>query len=62
MLEAALTTFACADREPFEAVLRKWQPQALRTAYRILGNWADAEDIAQEAFLRLHRRGIEFPN
>lgn len=63
MLEAALTTgLACAGSDSFEPVLRKWQPQALRTAYRILGNWADAEDVAQEAFLRLHRRGIGFAN
>jgi RNA polymerase sigma-70 factor (ECF subfamily) len=34
----------------------------LRTAYRIVGNWADAEDIAQEVFLRLHRHRIKFPN
>jgi DNA-directed RNA polymerase specialized sigma24 family protein len=30
----------------------------LRTAYRILGNWADAEEVAQETFLRLPRHGL----
>lgn len=63
MLEAALMTdLACAGSDSFERVLRKWQPQVLRTAYRILGNWADAEDVAQEAFLRLHRHGLGFAN
>jgi DNA-directed RNA polymerase specialized sigma24 family protein len=40
----------------FEQVVRLREAQVLRTAYRILGNWADAEDVAQEAFLRLYRR------
>lgn len=34
----------------------------LRTAYRILGNWPDAEDVAQEVFIRLYRKGIQFDN
>src|SRR5687767_8027770 len=46
----------------FEQILRERETEILRAAFRILGNWADAEDIAQEAFLRLHRHGIEFPN
>jgi RNA polymerase sigma-70 factor, ECF subfamily len=43
-----------------EEVIREREIQVLRIAYRILGNWADAEDVAQEAFLRLHRRGLPF--
>ena len=50
----------CSDS--FEGVLRDREKQVLRTAFRILGNWADAEDVAQEVFLRLHRRGFRFPN
>lgn len=44
----------------FEQVVRRREAQVVRTAYRILGNWADAEDVAQEAFLRLHRHGLGF--
>ncbi|MEP6717118.1 MAG: sigma-70 family RNA polymerase sigma factor [Terriglobia bacterium] len=44
----------------FNQVVRDREAQLLRVAYRILGNWADAEDVAQEAFLRLHRHGLEF--
>jgi RNA polymerase sigma-70 factor (ECF subfamily) len=63
MLEAALTTdFAREGSASFEAILRQRQAQVLRTAYRILGNWADAEDVAQEAFLKLHRHGLGFVN
>ena len=46
----------------FDQVLRQREAQVLRTAFRILGNWADAEDVAQEAFLRLHRHGLDFAN
>lgn len=46
----------------FDQVVRQREVQILRTAYRILGNWADAEDVAQEVFVRLHRRGLDFPN
>lgn len=46
----------------FEQVLRQRESQVLRTAFRILGNWADAEDVAQEVFLRLHRNGLAFAN
>jgi len=46
----------------FDQVLRRREAQVLRTAFRILGNWADAEDVAQEVFLRLHRRGLVFAN
>jgi len=63
MLEAAL--MGEIPREAagsFDQVLRRREAQVLRTAFRILGNWADAEDVAQEAFLRLHRHGLDFAN
>jgi len=46
----------------FDQVVRQREAQVLRTAFRILGNWADAEDVAQEVFLRLHRHGLAFVN
>jgi len=46
----------------FDQVVRQREAQVLRTAFRILGNWADAEDVAQEVFLRLHRNGLAFAN
>jgi RNA polymerase sigma-70 factor (ECF subfamily) len=61
MLEAALMAdLAAAGTESFDQVLRRREGQVLRTAFRILGNWADAEDVAQETFLRLHRHGLRF--
>lgn len=48
--------------DSFGQVLREREAQVMRTAFRILGNWADAEDVAQEVFLRLHRYGLRFAN
>jgi RNA polymerase sigma-70 factor (ECF subfamily) len=59
MLEAALMgEIPRETADSFEQVLRQREAQVLRTAFRILGNWADAEDVAQEVFLRLHRHGL----
>ena len=57
---AVICGTAQAASEPFETVVRRREAQVLRTAFRILGNWADAEDVAQETFLRLHRHGTGF--
>lgn len=38
-----------------------WQPKLLRTLLRRLGNRADAEDIAQESFVRLAAAGKTLP-
>jgi RNA polymerase sigma-70 factor (ECF subfamily) len=63
MLEAALMSEIPRETTAsFEQVLRQREAQVLRTAFRILGNWADAEDVAQEVFLRLHRNGLAFSN
>jgi RNA polymerase sigma-70 factor, ECF subfamily len=48
--------------DAFDRVVRQRGAQLLRIAYRMLGNWADAEDLAQDVFLRLHRHGLDFPN
>ena len=37
--------------EPYEAL----RPKAFAIAYRMLGSAAEAEDVVQEAFLRVHR-------
>lgn len=39
----------------FERLMRRHQRQAFHVAYRLTGNHADAEDLAQEAFVRAFR-------
>ncbi len=52
----------CEVSDSFDRIVQERETRVLRAAYRILGNWADAEDVAQEVFLRLHRHGLSFAN
>jgi RNA polymerase sigma-70 factor, ECF subfamily len=45
----------------FSRVFEKYSGLVFRTAYRITGNAADAEDILQTIFLRLLKRGASAP-
>lgn len=42
------------NAESFESLVRHLSPRALRLAVRLTGNRAEAEEIAQEAFLRFY--------
>jgi RNA polymerase sigma-70 factor (ECF subfamily) len=41
------------DRAAFDQIILRYQRRALMTAWRLLGNREDAQDAAQEVFLRL---------
>ena len=43
------------DTEAFEALVRKHQGWVFTLAYRMLGDRADAEEVAQEIFLKAYR-------
>ena len=49
------------DESAFEELMRLHERQVLRTALRLLGRLEDAEDAAQEVFLRLYKnlRGFD---
>jgi len=51
--EALLVLFANGDRLAAQALTLRLTPRLLTHAYRLLGNAAEAEDVAQEAMLRL---------
>jgi RNA polymerase sigma-70 factor, ECF subfamily len=44
------------DSGQFEAFVRRYQDMVFATAYRLLGNPAEAEDVAQTVFLRAFQR------
>ncbi len=51
------------DKEAFDALMKRYQEPALRTAYLISGSYADSEDIVQETFVAcyLKRKQIKDP-
>ena len=48
------------DRRAFEELVRTQQHRVYGLALRMLGNPAEAQDVAQEAFVRAHRGLAEF--
>ena len=50
------------DREAFGRLVRKYQRRVYLTAYRMMGNDEDANDMAQEAFIRAFRGIGRFDN
>ena len=51
--EALMARIASGDEPAFRALARRHLPFVLALARRIIGNAADAEDVAQEAMLRV---------
>lgn len=48
------------DARAFEELVRAYQHRVFGVAVRMLGNRAEAEDLAQEVFLRVHRSIADF--
>ena len=53
--EELIADLARGNTEALEVLVRRHQGRVLSLAYRMLGDWDHAEDIAQEAFLRIYR-------
>lgn len=52
---SAVERAKAGDSAAFEALIDCHQRKVLSTAYRLLGNREDAQDAAQEVFLRVHK-------
>ena len=48
------------DLSAFEALVRRHERRVFSLVFRMLGSREEAEDVAQEAFLALHRHGHRF--
>ncbi|HHW49075.1 MAG TPA: sigma-70 family RNA polymerase sigma factor [Clostridiaceae bacterium] len=45
----------CGDIEAFEQLIEVYQKKVFNIALRMIGNYEDANDIAQEVFIRVYR-------
>src|SRR5205807_10632950 len=50
------------DAQQFEAFMRNYQNMVFSTAMRLVANQAEAEDIAQEVFLKAYERFADLRN
>src|SRR5674476_1221434 len=48
------------DAQAFKLIVERYQGMVYSVAYNVLGNHTDAEDAAQEAFLRCYRKLPQF--
>ncbi|MEM1162822.1 MAG: RNA polymerase sigma factor [Pseudomonadota bacterium] len=55
-----LARFASGDQSAARALTDRLLPGALRQAWRMLGDQSEAEDVAQEAMLRLWRQASDW--
>jgi RNA polymerase sigma-70 factor (ECF subfamily) len=53
--DEALAQRALADRDAFAELVRRYADRIFNLAYRMTGDRAEAEDLAQEAFLHAYR-------
>ncbi|HET6373449.1 MAG TPA: sigma factor, partial [Candidatus Polarisedimenticolia bacterium] len=52
--EELIRRFRGGDQAAFDALVHKHQKEIYRIAYRITGNHAEADDLAQETFCRAY--------
>lgn len=58
--EALIAAVALGDNAAREALVARHRPRVVLLAYRFTGRWDLAEDLAQEAFLRIFRAAASY--
>jgi RNA polymerase sigma-70 factor (ECF subfamily) len=57
---ADLARAAAGDVDAFKTIVERYQGMVYSVAYNVLGNHTDAEDAAQETFLRCYRKLTQY--
>ncbi|MBC8218332.1 MAG: sigma-70 family RNA polymerase sigma factor [Planctomycetes bacterium] len=57
---ALMARLAAGDMEALGDLVGKHQDRVLSLSYRVLNDWHKAEDVGQEAFLRVHRAASNY--
>ncbi|MEG1501582.1 MAG: sigma-70 family RNA polymerase sigma factor, partial [Clostridiales bacterium] len=50
------------EKQAFEVIVNRYQKQIFSLAYRLGGDYDEAKDLAQEAFLRIYQELFRFDN
>ena len=58
--EELMLRYRDGDVEAFTLLVHRYKNKLVSTAYRVVGDYAKAEDIAQETFLRVHRNAHRY--
>jgi len=58
--ETLMVLVAARDQRAFRALMQRHMPRAIRLAQRIVNNPAEADDIGQEAFMRIWNHASSF--
>jgi RNA polymerase sigma factor (sigma-70 family) len=58
--DALMARAAARDQSAFRLLVERYQERPYRLAWRMLGDQAEAEDVAQEAFLRLWAKASDW--
>ncbi len=56
----AIRSVAAGDEGAFESLVEKYKHAVLNTSYRYLGDYSEAEDMAQEVFVKVWRNAARF--
>jgi RNA polymerase sigma-70 factor (ECF subfamily) len=55
-----MNRLADGDETALESIMGRYKSPVLNFVYRILGNQADAEDVAQDVFVRIYQHRLDY--